>query len=238
MGYRILGMYPSGEDAIRSIPSSIPDLVLMDINLSGRMDGIETAQYIQKRFNLPVVYLTASNDAATFERAKITDDCEYVIKPFSDPDLFIAIELAYHKFTLHKTMKNRQKFLERLVRDMSDFVICTDQDGFINLINPSAEGLIGNQYKASRKIHLRELVTIIDESGREIENPLDRTKIEMEVMDIPDDAFLISATGEKVAIRGSASPLKDGKENFIGIILIMSPISRHKILRYTGKRKF
>lgn len=238
MGYRIQGMYPSGEDAIRSISNNHPDLILMDINLSGKMDGIETAHHIQKRFNLPVVYLTSSNDATTFERAKITEDCEYVIKPFSDHDLFIAIELAYHKFTLHRTMQDRQKFLERLVRNMSDAVICTDKDGFINLMNPSAEVLIGNQHKASRKIHLRELVTIIDENGREIENPLDRTQIEMEAMDFPDDAMLVSATGEKIAVKGSVAPLIDEKENFIGIILSVSPVSKHKTLRYTGKRRF
>jgi CheY-like chemotaxis protein len=238
MGYRIQGMYSSGEDAIRSMGNNLPDLILMDINLSGKMDGIETAHYIQKHFSLPVVYLTSSNDPTTFERAKITDDCEYVIKPFSDHDLFIAIELAYHKFSIHKTMKSRQKFLERLVRSMSDLVICTDQDGFITLMNPSAEVLIGNQYKASRKIHLRELVSIIDENGREIENPVDRTRIEMEALDFPDDAMLVSAAGERIAITGSASPLKNEKENFIGVILIISPVSRSKILRYTGKRKF
>jgi CheY-like chemotaxis protein len=238
MGYRIQGMYPSGEAAIDSLPNGLPDLILMDINLSGKMDGIETAHHIQKRFNIPIVYLTSSNDTTTFERAKITEDCEYVIKPFSDHDLFIAIELAYHKFSLHKRIKNRQKFLERLVRSMSDLVICTDKDGFITLMNPSAEALIGNQYKASRKIHLRELIKIVDESGREIENPVDRTKIEMEALDFPDDAMLVSATGEKIAISGCASPLKDEKENFIGVILAISPVSRPKILRYTGKRKF
>jgi len=195
MGYRVNGMYPSGEEAIRSISTIRPDLILMDINLSGKMDGIETAHLIQKRYNIPVVYLTGSTDTKTFERAMITDECEYVVKPFSDDDLFIAIEMAYHKFTLHRTIKTKQKFLEKLIRNISDSIICTDSEGFIVMMNPAAEALIANQYKSARKIHLRELVTIIDESGREIENPVDRIKIEMEGMDIPSDAILKAANG-------------------------------------------
>ena len=94
MGYSVTGMYATGEDAIRAISETPPDLVIMDVTLVGKMDGIETAQQIQRQFPLPVVYLTGSSDPQTFERAKITEDSEYVIKPFSDSDLHIAIEMA------------------------------------------------------------------------------------------------------------------------------------------------
>jgi CheY-like chemotaxis protein len=197
LGYKVHGRFTSGEDAIRSILDKHPDLILMDINLSGKMDGIETAHYIQKKFKIPVVYLTASSDAATFERAKITDECEYIIKPFSDHDLFIAIEMAYYKYTLHRKIKSKKMFLEKLVINIGDAIICTDREGFITLMNPAAEALVATQFKSERKIHLLELLTIVDESGREIENPINRITIEMEAMDLPQDALLVSKKGKK-----------------------------------------
>jgi CheY-like chemotaxis protein len=238
LGYKVKGMYSSGEEAIRSIPDTHPDLILMDINLSGKMDGIETAHYIQKKYKIPVVYLTASSDAATFERAKITDECEYILKPFSDHDLYIAIEMAYYKYTLHRKIKSKEKFLEKLVLNMGDAIICTDSEGFISLMNPAAEALIATQFKSERKVHLLELVTIVDESGREIENPINRITIDMEAMDLPQDALLVSKEAKKVPVKGSVSPLKDEKGKFGGVIVVISPISRSKTLRYSGKMKF
>jgi PAS domain S-box-containing protein len=238
LGYRVISMFSSGEDALRSIPGNLPDLVLMDITLSGAMDGIEAAQHIQKKYHIPVVFLTAKCDAETFERIKVTDDSEYVIKPFTDRDLYIAIEMAYHKYVHHRNIRKKQEFLEKLVRHMGDAVIATDGDGFVTLMNPAAETLTGYQYKSTRKVHFRELVNIIDENGRGIENPVDRIRIEMEVMEIPDDAFLVSAAGGRKPVTGSASPIRDRSGHFAGIILAIAPVPRPKILRYTGRIKF
>lgn len=237
MGYRVKAGYSSGEETIGSIAGDLPDLILMDITLSGKMDGIATAQHIQKRYNIPVVFLTANTDPETFERAKITDDCEYVVKPFSDHDLHIAIELAYHKFMIHRRVKQKQKFLEKLVLNIGEAIIVTDSEGFISMMNPAAEALIGHGYQSKRKFHLRELLSIVDDSGRVMENPVDRIALDREVMDFPDTAFLLQSTGGKIPVRGCVSPVRDEKGNFGGVIVSMSPASRPKVLRYSGKRK-
>ncbi len=109
IGYSIQGMYASGEDAIKGFSDRVPDVVLMDISLSGELDGIETADIVQTRYDIPVVYLTASTDSNTFKRALNAGECEYVIKPFTDNDLFIAIELAYHKHTLNTKLTEQGK---------------------------------------------------------------------------------------------------------------------------------
>ena len=70
MGYTVMSMVPSGEQAIQEIENEVPDLVLMDIVLQDGMDGIETAEKIRTRFNIPVIFLTAHEDKATFERQK------------------------------------------------------------------------------------------------------------------------------------------------------------------------
>jgi CheY-like chemotaxis protein len=231
LGYSIIGMYASGEDAIGGFSHKIPDVVLMDISLSGEMDGIETANIVQDKYDIPVVYLTASTDSKTFERAMNAGECEYVIKPFTDNDLFIAIELAYHKHNLNRKLRNKGKCLEKVLGDFGDAVISTDDQGVITLMNPAAVELTGCRDARNRKIPLGDVVRLADENGRTIEDPFQRTKTEMDALDIPPGVSLIGAGGKRIAVRGSVSPIKDDKGNFMGIILTLAPSTRDKFLR-------
>lgn len=94
LGYIVSGRAASGAEAMESVMSRKPDVVLMDINIRGTMDGIETAQIIKKGYNIPVVYMSSHPDDATVERAKATKPEGFIVKPFHDTDLRIAIELA------------------------------------------------------------------------------------------------------------------------------------------------
>jgi CheY-like chemotaxis protein len=94
LGYIVSGRAASGAEAMESVMNRKPDVVLMDINIRGTMDGIETAQMIKKGYNIPVVYMSSHPDDATVERAKATKPEGFIVKPFHDTDLRIAIELA------------------------------------------------------------------------------------------------------------------------------------------------
>ncbi len=109
LGYQVAGTAGSGLAALDGIAREHPDLVLMDITLSGKMDGIETAAIIRKRFDLPIVYLTAHTDVQTLERAKITECFGYIMKPFEERELRSHIEIALYK---HKMEKVRARILE------------------------------------------------------------------------------------------------------------------------------
>ncbi len=87
LGYAVCGRVYTGEEAIQKVTETQPDLVLMDILLKGDMDGIETAQQIRTRFNIPVVYLTAHADEKTLRRAKMTQPYGYLTKPFEEKEL-------------------------------------------------------------------------------------------------------------------------------------------------------
>jgi len=94
LGYLVCGRAATGSEAIELVVKEKPDLVLMDINLAGNIDGIETTNMIKKGFNIPVVYLTSQFDGPTLERAKATNPNGFILKPFGDTDLKVAIELA------------------------------------------------------------------------------------------------------------------------------------------------
>jgi CheY-like chemotaxis protein len=94
LGYEVCGRATTGAEAMELVVNNRPDLVLMDINIRGDVDGIETARMIKNGFNIPVVYVTSHSDGPTLERAKATKPDGFIVKPFEDNDLRVAIELA------------------------------------------------------------------------------------------------------------------------------------------------
>ena len=94
MGYSVPAEIRSGEEAVDAASRLRPDVVLMDIRLSGEMDGIDAAHEIRRRFNIPVVYLTSHADDDTLARAKRTGPSGYLLKPFYDAELRAVVEMA------------------------------------------------------------------------------------------------------------------------------------------------
>lgn len=105
LGYEVLAIFASGEEAIACAANLHPDLVLMDIMLKGNIDGIEAADVIHKSFNIPVVYLTAYGDVSTLERAKVTEPFGYLIKPFEERELYTAVEIALSRHHAEERMR-------------------------------------------------------------------------------------------------------------------------------------
>ncbi len=104
LGYFISAVVKSGEDAIKQVEKSKPDLILMDIMLKGLTDGIETAEIITKNFNIPIVFLTALSDEKTIDRAAFTKPYGYLLKPFTNKEMYTAIENALINF--EESVKN------------------------------------------------------------------------------------------------------------------------------------
>ena len=101
--YKVPATVATGEDAVKEAYKSNPDLVLMDINLAGKMNGIDAAQRIRDDFNIPIIFLTAYGDDQILEEAKKADPYGYILKPFNERELVVMIEIAVHK---HKTERN------------------------------------------------------------------------------------------------------------------------------------
>lgn len=97
-GYDVLGIKPTGEEILLSLTAAIPDVLILDINLAGILDGITVASQIKDKFAMPVLFLTSDRDRATLEKAKLTQPAGYLIKPFDTDELVSAIELAIYSF--------------------------------------------------------------------------------------------------------------------------------------------
>jgi two-component system response regulator LytT len=98
IGYDVVGTVGKYKEAMDMIAKSTPDLVLLDINLGTKKDGIDLALEIKDSFNTPVIFLTANSDSATINRAKEIKPLAFLVKPFSKHDLFSAIEIGWNNF--------------------------------------------------------------------------------------------------------------------------------------------
>lgn len=97
LGYEVIGISGNGNDALKKTGEIIPDLILMDIILTGEVDGIETAQKISELYSVPFIYLTAYYDDEILKRASLTQPAGYITKPFDSVGLHAAIQMAIYK---------------------------------------------------------------------------------------------------------------------------------------------
>src|SRR5262249_43455384 len=111
LGCEVVGIVAFGEDAVRLATETQPDLVLMDINLQGEMDGTQAARQLQVGLQLPVVYLTASSDTSVVSRAKLTEAFGYLLKPLDERLLRITIDMALYK---HQAEQEHRKLTAEL----------------------------------------------------------------------------------------------------------------------------
>ncbi len=130
LGYSVAGILPRGEEAIQHIRENEVDMVLLDINLKGNLDGIETATQIHTLSKVPVIYLTANSDESTFNRAKATRPAGFISKPFKPLDLQRAIELAVCRMAendaeQHLPLANHE--VQPLILSDRIFVKCRDK---------------------------------------------------------------------------------------------------------------
>ena len=126
LGYNIAGVASTGEKAIEIADKSRPDIVLMDIMLKGDMTGIQAAEILKKKWNIPIIYLTAYADESTLNKAKVTEPYGYIIKPFKEIDMHTSIEMALYKHKQEAAILKERDMLYSIVeksgKDKSIFV--------------------------------------------------------------------------------------------------------------------
>ncbi len=119
LGYTVPSVENSGEDAIEAAGQHRPDLILMDIMLKGEISGIEAAEQIKNRYQIPVIFLTAYADESTLSKAKVTEPYGYIIKPFKEIDLHTSIEMALYKHGKEQEVKKERDLYSSIVLDKS-----------------------------------------------------------------------------------------------------------------------
>jgi len=128
-GFNVMDVVDTGERAIQVAAEHAPDLVLMDIRLKGQLDGVQAAAAIRRSVQAPVVFLTAHSDEDTIRRAQETEPFGYVLKPFNERELVVAIEMSLHRHGLEQRLKESEQRYAATLASIGDGVIATDPEG-------------------------------------------------------------------------------------------------------------
>jgi PAS domain S-box-containing protein len=241
-GYRVSGSEASGEAALTSLEKKTPDLVLMDIMLTGKLDGVETSRIIKSRFGLPVIYITALSDKETIQRAKITEPFGFITKPFEDRELFTTIEMGLYKHSIDTRLKQSEEKYFSTVKSISDGVILVDSNYNVMYLNPSAVKILAVSESDVIGKSVFQIVRLKDSvTGDYPVNPFQST-LQSRVNSLPENLVLHFRKGTETPVGdGSVSPIIDSKGNLLGSVMIFKDISEkitnEKLVREFEKQR-
>ncbi len=214
MGYRVVDVVETASLAIERAASLLPDLVLMDIKLKGEQDGIEAAGHLRERAEVPVIFVTAFTDERTLERAKQASPYGYIVKPFHERELRIAIELALYKHQYELSIRRARDIAEEANRIKGEFLANMSHElktplnsviGFTELAMSIAKNPEQGEYLAMALSSARSLLTLI-------ESILDFARMEAGKMSTVSAPFSLDAVlgecADSLAIRAFAKGLE------------------------------
>ncbi len=221
LGHEVPEIITSGEAAIQKALELRPDLVLMDIHLSGAVDGITAAAAITEALDIPVIYLTAYADEETLQRASLTAPFGYILKPFEARELRANIDIAFYKHSLDKNVKEHRQWLLAVLNSISEGVAASDPSGLIKFMNPVAETLTGWSQSEAIGRSPAEVFQFVDQVTRNlIENPLLRSLENNSPVYLPDNALLITRQGNETPVADSAAPVHSDQGKPEGAVIV------------------
>jgi len=159
LGYTAPDPVATGEDAIRAVQANIPDLVLMDIELIGAMNGIEAAEKIRAIGSIPIVYLTAYADDQRLGQARLTEPYGYLVKPVQSRELHATIEMALYRNILDRKLRESEEQYRAVVTQAGDAIAIVDCTTMHFLeVNPAFLRLFGYTVEDLPSLTLYDLV--------------------------------------------------------------------------------
>src|SRR5215467_2823411 len=221
-GYKVSAIASSGEEAIKKVEEQQPGLVLMDIVLRGSMDGIETTACIQARCDIPFVYLSAYSDSEVLKRAQKTYPYGYLVKPFTEHELAVAIELALFHHETNEWINGDEQWAAVTLQGIRDGVITTDQQGDVMSMNPVAERLTGWPQVDALGKNLAQVLELFHHKSQAPFADVVRQTLQGrgEVVRLGDLIHLRAKDGREHQISGSVAPIRDRQGTFKGAAFI------------------
>ncbi len=217
LGYKVVALCRTGEEALQVADDLRPDIVLMDVHLAGQLDGIETARLMGLRTMVALIYLTACADKETIARARDTHPYGYLLKPYTDQDLHSMVEVAAARHREEQRRKRQEHSFYQAFQSLSDSVIAADLAGRIVFINTAAEKLLGWSAKEAAGRPLNEVYVIhqLDGDMASLLPPLDQAQI------APRTLLLTPRDGQTMVVQDRVTPVKDDQGSISGVVILL-----------------
>jgi PAS domain S-box-containing protein len=224
-GYEVLPLVSTGGDALRAAEARMPDLVLMDIKLKGSMDGIETAARLQAKHRTAIVYLTSHSDETTLARAKETNPFGYILKPFTDRELRMCVEVALSKQELESKLIAGENWFSTTLRSIGDAVIATDEREVIKFMNAAAETLTGWQTSDAVGQKLGDVVHLVDPDNKPLPSLAAHGLRSGFAAMLPHGSEIVSKNGRRLPVDDSATVIKGDRGEVLGSVVVFRDIT-------------
>lgn len=231
LNYQVVGIENSGENVIEAAGEKTPDLILMDIMLNGKINGIEAAQKIKEDYDIPVIYLTAYANEKTVQNAKITEPFGYILKPFDEIDLNSHIQIALYKHQANKKLIESEKRYRTLV-ETSPIAIGIHCEGKVVYTNSAGVKLFGAN--SAEDLIGKPIMDLVIPYFRDVvEQRIKRVTISKEILE-PLEEKLRTLDGRELDVEVTAIPTKfDGKDAVQVIIRDISEIKKRVRIQQT-----
>ncbi|MBH8561578.1 response regulator [Nostoc sp. CENA67] len=224
LGYSSVDIVDTAEAAIEKATQLRPNLILMDIRLRGEMDGIQAAEQIWNRLQIPVIYVTGHSDKSTVERATLTSPFGYILKPVREQELYVAIQTTLTRY-------EREQFLSSVLRGMGDGVIVIDSQLRVKYLNPMAEALTGWRLDEAKNQMLDQVMKLVDEKTLSpTNNPLISALVEQSTIYLGNRVLLINKNGTTIPVADSATPLRNYDGEVTGAVMVFRDDTQRRLI--------
>jgi hypothetical protein len=226
----VVEVVDNAADAFSAAERHRPDLVLMDVRLKGTRDGVSASAAIAGAFTTPVVFLTAHADDETLRRARLTEPYGYVVKPFEERELLIAIELAVHRHEIQGRLRESERRLGATLASIGDGVIATDRAGRVTFVNPVAEALSGWRAGLALEREIEDVLPIrLEATGTLREHPVTECLRTGRTVTLVEPSVAVARSGERIPIDDTAAPITDDAGRVIGAVMAFRDIRGRRL---------
>jgi CheY-like chemotaxis protein len=220
-GYNIVGKISSGEEAVIKSADLKPDLIIMDIRLSGLMNGVAAAHTIFQLFFLPIIFITGTDDEKILEPARYSQPYGIVFKPFTDLELTSNVDLALYNHSIRKKSLPGYPIGEpEKIMVANEVIIVLDVKGRIIFFNPYAAWFIDLPEPEIRMKYWRDVLMFInDQTGEELKDPVSEVVRQMSVVRYDSNTAIVTTTGKRRKAGISVQPLRDDRGSLFAVLL-------------------
>ena len=238
LGYTVCAVVSTAAQGVEKAAEMQPDLVFIDIELEGGINGIAAAERIRNLLDIPTVYLADYQNPVfltkedLLKRAEITNPFEYLPFPYGERKLYLVIESVLYK----KESEANKRHLTKIVNGISDAAIATDRKGFLTFMNPMAEILTGWEMEQASGKLVTDILDLYVKNGENLikHKPLievlQRGTIPTGALsftsEVDYDTYLITKSGREIPIDYNITPIKDEEENLAGTVITVRDIAK------------
>lgn len=221
MGHRVAAVTDRGDHALLMAEELRPDVVLVDVRIRGPLDGVQVAEELVGRLDIPAVFVTANADLPTLDRATRARPYGFVLKPFNERELRAAVAVAVYRHQAERRVRSMETWLSTTLHSIGDAVIATDRDGRVSFMNVIAEFLTGWPCAEALGRPLEEVFDVSTPGERAvITSAVQKVLRDGVVFHLMGDYLLRTRAGRSLPIDDSIAPIRADEGPVEGVVVI------------------